>query len=678
MKALPRDPIKKILVVTLSNLGDVVLTLPVIETLIRTFPKAALDVAVGKSSSQVFQGVSAIHKVLVIDKKISLLAKIKRLLEIRQRHYDVIVDLRYSPLGFFGGASTRNAYFKWPLKAKHRTLKHLRALKGIAQADLLAPSFLERLGHSGDFLKEEPDERRRIIAVAVGSKSDIKKWPAEYYAALLDRLAFDENCRIVLVGDSQDAPDVEKVKNLMRFKNPEDFCGRTDFRQLCGILKKCSLLITNDSAPLHIADALGVPTLAFFGPTDPRKYGPRNPSSLALRRSLFCSPCQKAQCRFHHECMKELGVEEAAAKAVQVLNDRLMPRNIKILIVRLDRVGDVICSLPAVWALRERFPNAFISMMVRPYTQELVEGHPWIDEVIAYCYENQGRHSGWLGNLRFLKEIAARRFDVAFILHPGHRSVLIPWMAGIPYRVGLDSEDSFFLTHKAPDRRHEGLKHESEYALDVLRAFGIENQRVEKPKLFISRGQAESAMEKLAAASPGGAGPLIAFHAGASCPSKRWPEGRFVELGRRITRELGAGVVILGGPEEASLAEDLCRRIGPAAFSLAGKLKLKETAAILVHSGFLVSNDSGPVHMAAAVGAQVLVIYGRNKAGLSPVRWRPLGEGHQLIQKDVGCQVCLAHLCPIEFECLRAVSVDEVFSFVRERWALRKEKLIAR
>ncbi len=103
MSLLPRDRIKKILVVTLSNLGDVVLTLPVLEALIRTYPKAALDVAVGKNSAGVFEGVGAIHRVILLDKKISLKAKINRLLEIRRKHYDLIVDLRHSPIGFLGG-----------------------------------------------------------------------------------------------------------------------------------------------------------------------------------------------------------------------------------------------------------------------------------------------------------------------------------------------------------------------------------------------------------------------------------------------------------------------------------------------------------------------------------------------------------------------------------------------
>lgn len=665
--SLRTERVHKILVVTLSNLGDVVLTYPVFESLVRAFPKARLDAAAGKSAAATLEGHPCIRRVILLDKKISLLEKIKRIRQIRRERYDLIVDLRHSPIGLLGGAKYHNAYFRFRRKARHRALKHLQALQGIAAPADSGPTFLERRDLSGVLLYPDDDQKRNIVTAAVGSKSDLKKWPAGSYAELLDRLALNESCRIVLIGDAADAKDAAKIKSLMRFKGVEDHCGRADFGQWCGLIKRSKLLLTNDSASLHIADALRVPTLAFFGPTNPRKYGPRDPSSRALRLPLFCSPCEKAQCRFHHECMKDLGVEEAARAALLILKDQdqARPQMLKILVIRLDRIGDAVLSLPALSALREGFPNASISLMVRPAIKELAEGHPAVDEVISYQYEKGGAHRFPLGYARFLKEIVSRRFDVAFVLQPAQRSVLIPFLAGIPYRVGLDSGASFLLTHKAPDKRHEGSKHESEYALDVVSAFNARPLRAEKPKIFISPAEKERAMEKLKNAF-GGCLPLtlIAFHAGAGCPSKRWPPERFAELGRRIVGDSSASIVLLGGREEKSASEALAKEIGPRAVSLAGMLSLKESAAVLQQAGLLVSNDSGPVHIAAAVGARTVVIFGRNKAGLSQVRWKPLGEGHRLIQKDVGCQVCLAHLCPIEFECLKAVTVEEVFSLL--------------
>lgn len=655
----------KILVVTLSNLGDVVLTFPVFEALACAFPKARIDAAVGAGAAAALEGHPAISEVIRLDKKISLSGKIDRILSVRRQRYDLIVDLRYSPIGLLGGAKVRNSYFKIRPRVRHQTLKHLQALEGIVDPGKSYGSFLERRAFSDESLVETIEPASKIITAAVGSKSTIKKWPAESYAALLDRLALNDGCRIVFVGDSGDREDAAKIRGLMRFKGPTDLCGRTDFSALCSVLKKSALVITNDSAPLHIADALKVPVLAFFGPTDPRKYGPRHPASAALKKSLFCSPCEKAQCRYAHECMTQLGVDEAYRKALQILRDCHSAPKLKVLVIRLDRIGDAILSLPAISAIRDRFPDAWISMMVRPPLRDLLDGHPLIDEVIPYEYQTGGSHRFPQGYRRFLKEIVSRHFDAAFILHPGIRSELIPYLAGIPYRVGFDSGRSFLLTHKAKDHRKDGNKHESEYALDVVRAFASGNLRAQKPALSVDAQTAERVSEKIKNAF-GGELPkkLIAFHAGASCPSKRWPSERFAELGLRVARETGAGIIFLGGKEEKDLSEDLARQIGSRAVSLAGVLSLKESAAAAAQCGVLVSNDSGPVHMAAAAGARTVVIFGRNKAGLSPARWKPLGEGHRWIQKDVGCQVCLAHRCPIEFECLKAVSVDEVFALI--------------
>ena len=656
MKPDPRD-VKKILVVTLSNLGDVVLTLPVFQALVEAYPAAALDVVVGPGGKDVFEGDVRLRRVMVHHKKASLADKIRFIREVRRERYDILIDLRRSPIGFFGGAKIQNSYFTGGQKIKHRALKHFSALRGIvdsfpAQGFLRVPAS-EKISTLG--LNDGP----RLVVAAVGSKSDTKKWPEESYARLLDRLAINDGFRVVLVGDKNDASSAAKVAALMKAETI-DLAGQTNFAELCAVLKNAALLVTNDSAPLHIADALKVPVLAIFGPTDPRKYGPRSDAGIAVQKPVFCVPCEKAQCRFDRECMKELVPDEVYRRALEVLNDQCWSRTPKILVTRLDRIGDVVLSLPAIAAIRERFPNAWISLMVRPFTESLVQGHPLIDEVIPYCYEKKGRHRSILGNFRFLREIIRRHFDIAFILHPGHRSVLVPFLAGIPYRIGFDSADSFGLTKAVSDRRHQGSKHESEYALDLVRAFGVAAVGNE-PFLEVSKEEEIRLDRKLESlgVSPGDS--FLALHPSASCPSKRWPKENFAALGKKITVQAGHRIAILGAASDAATAEFLCAEIGSRTVSLAGRLDLAELKTFLKRCGLLVSNDSGPVHVAAAVGVKTVVIFGRNKAGLSARRWRPLGEGHVIIQKDVGCVVCLAHRCTINFECLQAVSVEEVF-----------------
>ena len=646
-----KSEVKKILLVTLSNLGDVVLTLPVLQSLRSAYPKAEMHVMAGPGAAMAFESDKRIARFIPYKKK-TFAEKWQLLQQVRGERYDIIVDLRRSLIGFLGAAGKRNRYLDLPSQKMHRRARHLRALRGIAPVSN-EESFLK---NAASPVRSLTSAGQAVVVAAVGSKSDIKKWPAEHYARLLDRLASERSCRIILVGDGNDCADAEKVKKFMNSPS-EDLTGHTDWTQLVTVIAQASLVVTNDSAPLHIADSLKVPVLALFGPTDPGKYGPRSGRSLSVSRKIFCSPCEKAQCRFNHECLKELSPDEVYAKAIQVLDDRTRKENFRILVIRLDRLGDLALTLPALDALRKQYPDASISLMTRPATKELLEGHPWLDEVIAYDYGKGGRHRFPLGYFRFLKEIIRRRFDVAFVLHPGVRSYLVPFLAHIPYRIGYRNKLSFLLTASAADERHRGTRHESEYALDVLRVFGVPTPPGLEAKLFPPSLSHEGASVT----------PCIAVHAGSSCPSKRWMPERFEALGSRLLTEFPRHrLVIIGGQEEQELGRRLKEAWGERSADLTGKLSLKELAECLKRSELLISNDSGPVHVAAAVGTRVISLFSRNQAGLSPTRWRPLGKGHAVIQKDVGCVVCLAHKCPIEFECLKAISVDEVFTTAKQ------------
>lgn len=653
-------PIHKILVVTLSNLGDVVLTLPVFQSLATAFPRAEMHTVVSDRAKEVFENDERIKKIIVYEKRVSLGEKITLLKQIRRERYDLIVDLRRSLIGLLGGARRRNSYFHFTDRRMHRTERHLLSLKGLVALDSTGDS-----GRASSWLSRVTElttgsRQSQTVVAAVGSKSDIKKWPFQSYARLLDRLIAEDGCRVILVGDKNDAKDAEKVRSLM-LEEVTDLSGRTNFRELCRVLRQADLLITNDSAPLHIADGLRIPTLAIFGPTDPRKYGPRLSYSQVASHVLFCAPCERAQCRYGHECMRELGADEVYARARAMLQDHFMPKNLNILLVRLDRIGDLVLSLPAIGAIRERFPNARISVVTRAATQTILEGHPDVDEVIPYHYEKKGRHRFFLGYFRFLGEIMKRRFDVAFILHPSVRSHLFPFLAGIPYRIGFDTELALLLTKKVLDRRHEGERHESDYTLDIVRAWGVEASRDLKTELPVYQDETNQILKLLQEAGWNGRDPLVAVHPGASCPSKRWPKERFVELIGKILSGYPHAIGIVGGAEEKKDGEFIRGYFHERVFDLTGKLNLKQLAAFLKKSDLLVTNDSGPVHIAAAVGTPTVTIFGRNQAGLSVKRWRALGEGHRVIQKDVGCVVCLAHRCTIDFECLKAVGVEEVY-----------------
>jgi heptosyltransferase-2 len=330
----------------------------------------------------------------------------------------------------------------------------------------------------------------------------------------------------------------------------------------------------------------------------------------------------------------------------------------RILVIRLDRLGDVVLSTPVFDELRRKFPHAVITAMVRPPCRDAVAGHPAVDEVVVY--DKEGAHHSPRATINFARSLRRYEFDTALVLHPSNRSHWIPWLARIPVRIGYDRKNAWLLTHRLPHRKQEGLKHEAAYTLELLRPFGIE-PRPPRPTIAVTPKAEERVAALLAAAGVGPGERLVAIHPSASCISKRWMPERFAQVADRLSSEQRVRVCLIAGPAEAAHAEAVARAMRQPAVNFAGRISVGEMAALLRRCRLLVSNDSGPVHVAAAVGTPVVDIFGRNQRGLSPDRWGPIGEGHVVLHKEVGCVTCLAHNCDIEFLCLTALSADEVY-----------------
>ena len=331
----------------------------------------------------------------------------------------------------------------------------------------------------------------------------------------------------------------------------------------------------------------------------------------------------------------------------------------RILVIRLDRIGDVVLSTPVVQALRQKFPHAFIAMMVRRACRDLVQGNPYLNEVILY--DKEVEHRGIWSTIRFARSLRRYEFDAALVLHPSNRSHWIPRLAGIPVRIGYDRKSPWLLTHRLPHRKQEGARHEALYCLDMLRVFGIEANDP-RPHVPIQAAANSRIETLLAEASVDPSARLVAIHPSASCVSKRWMPQRFAEVADRLIAQQGARICLIADEPGAMYAHQVAQATRHPALNLAGQLSLAELAALLRHCRLLISNDSGPVHIAAAVGTPVVDIFGRNQRGLSPQRWKALGDGHVVLHKEVGCVTCLAAECDIGFLCLTELSADEVYA----------------
>lgn len=335
-----------------------------------------------------------------------------------------------------------------------------------------------------------------------------------------------------------------------------------------------------------------------------------------------------------------------------------LPENPRILVTRTDRIGDLVVSTPVFDALRRKFPKAWIAALVFTENRELVEGNPALDEVILY--DKKGRERGGFGNWRLGRALARKRFDAVIHLHATNRMHWLGWLAGIPVRAGWDRKSAHRLTHRLPDIKVRGEKHEALYNFELLRLFGVEAPEKLEPCFPVTDNAVRSVRELVFQLGLPQDRPLCVLHPSASCPSKRWPASRFAEVAAQVRQKYGAEVAVIGGAADGALAKMIERESGVPVWNFCGRVGLGGLGVLLREAAVLVSNDSGPVHIASAVGTPVISVFGRNQPGLSPARWKPLGPNARVLWRDVGCNPCLAHACHIHFLCLDVIPSSEV------------------
>ena len=321
-----------------------------------------------------------------------------------------------------------------------------------------------------------------------------------------------------------------------------------------------------------------------------------------------------------------------------------------ILIVKPGAMGDLLHLTPAIRALKERFPQARISILVGSLmSASLFENNPLVHDTVIF--DKRGEHRALSRLLMLWKELRKRRFDLVINYQ---RSNLKGWFlasAAFPCRV--------LVYHRARKRGiHAVVNH-----LEALAPLGI-NPLTEDHRLVFNPGRdAERYAEQLFEASGFLGKTVVALNPGASFRIKCWSPERLAALGERLGKELGAGVVIVGGGGERDLAEEICSRMSQHPLDLVGRTDLLQLGAVLQKCDLLVSGDTGPMHMATAVGTPVIALFG----AIDPDRTGPVGEGHTVIRhREISCVPCNARSCvnSRHLACMEEISVDEVFSAV--------------
>lgn len=659
------------------------MTLPVLDLLRLNFPESKITVVAGPRPKEIFQDNPNINRFIIYNKQARLREKLRLFNNLRGEGFDLIVDLRNSLFGMLLPAKYKTSPFLIiPKNIKHMRDRHIYKIQNpkskIKNKSKIQISNIET---KSLFISQQDEEyinqtlkennigpQDKIVMIAAGARSHIKRWSKEKFVKLIALLQEEFAVKIILVGDKDDV----FINEYITQHSPGailDLSAKTTLNQLAYLLKKARLLIGNDSAVLHLGSYLNIPIVAIFGPTNEEKYGPWSQVKTIVKKEIFCRPCAKALCKLGTlDCMSLIQVEDVlrAIRKVLITDYRLPPacrqagtdyRYKRILIVRTDRIGDVLLSTPVIKALRDAWPYAYIAMIVSPYAKEIVEGNPFLDEVIIY--NKDGKHRSALRTIKFALNLKKKKFDLAVILHPTNRVHLVSFLAGIKRRIGYDRKLGFLLTDKIKHSKQLGEKHEVEYSLDLVRYLGI---MPEDKNLFMPiKPASEVWVEELFKQEKiGQTDKLLAIHPGASCLSKVWPSERFADVADRLTQNYGFKVLIISGAKDIALAQNVMKNMHHPVINLAGKTSVSQLASLLKRCQLFISNDSGPVHIASSVGTPVISIFGRDQEGLSPRRWGPVGLKDRILHKEVGCIECLAHNCAKEFICLKAIVVDEV------------------
>jgi heptosyltransferase II len=336
----------------------------------------------------------------------------------------------------------------------------------------------------------------------------------------------------------------------------------------------------------------------------------------------------------------------------------------KILIRATNWVGDAIMALPALRVVRGRFPDAKIAIVARPYVADIYRGQEICDELISY--DPKGAHAGLSGRERLAKELRAQKLDVALLLQNAFDAAWLAWRAGIPERIGYARDcRSLLLTKSIPvPRRGEIPPHEQFYYLELLRRAGWIDLLPDEHHIQLRVGEAQRlrAEETLAAAGARRNVPRIAIAAGASYGSaKCWPPVCFADFVNRYRRHTDSDVILFGTAAEQQVADAIASGITGPVIRLIGKTAIADLPALLSRCQLFVGNDSGAMHVAAAVGLPVVAIFGPT----DPYGTAPITPHCTVVQEKPYCSPCFLRRCPIDHRCMTSVKPEAVEAAAR-------------
>ncbi|MBI3297501.1 MAG: lipopolysaccharide heptosyltransferase II [Elusimicrobia bacterium] len=344
---------------------------------------------------------------------------------------------------------------------------------------------------------------------------------------------------------------------------------------------------------------------------------------------------------------------------------RPTPTAKNVLVMQTSFLGDALLTLPMAKRVKEVIPGCRLTVLTRPDTADVFKACREVDEVLVD--DKRGRHRGLGGLWSAAGELRGRGFDLVLVAHRSFRSALLARLAAIPRRIGFSSSAGAFLFHETVAFPWGAPEAERNLALLLPLAPGLRAGPADSLYLTKGReGDAAAAIDKRLAEAGVGDSPLVGLHPGSIWPTKRWFPERFAALASRLSKEASAKVVLLGGPGDKALSADIAAAAGVPVLDWTGRTTLPELLALTAKLDLLVTNDSGPMHVAAAHGVPVLALFGPTTKELG---FFPYGDGHKVLEADLACRPCGLHgakACPEgHFLCMRLITVEQVFEAAR-------------
>jgi heptosyltransferase II len=350
----------------------------------------------------------------------------------------------------------------------------------------------------------------------------------------------------------------------------------------------------------------------------------------------------------------------------KMLGDKSIdPSQIKRVLVRATNwVGDAVMTLPALEAVRETFPSSTIAVLAKPWVAPIYEHHPATDRILVF-HKGERAFSGLGEVIQCIRMIRKNRFDLAILFQNAFEAALLTSLGGVRFRAGYATDGrGLFLTHRI-FRSEEVLKvHQTEYYLSILRGIGWRGGS-SAPRLYVSAADRDAAEAILLRQGIQEGDFLLGLGPGAIFGgAKRWPAERFAQIGDTAARDWGARVVIFGSPRETAICSRVREAMQRPALDLSGQTSLGVAMGLIEQCSFFTTNDSGLMHIAAALKVPTVAIFGPTDPAATGAR----GPHTRIVRHDTSCAPCLKPECTEDHACMLGIQAREVWESMEALW----------